>query len=102
MRRVGGFETGLDEVSDLWLFDERAELGGGNIVNVAGFRNSQQKDLSSGQRTKLERFLQDATPALAECDLAAISILDELNRNLAATRVGVLCIMGRGRVRRRH
>ena len=82
----------MDEVSAMRTFDQIAELGGSEGVDMAGFRSNQQKNLCPGQNAELECFLHDASLALAESDLATVSIRDKLDRNPSATKSRLLCI----------
>ena len=57
---VGGVETCLDEILALRLRDERLQLGGGESVYQAGFRDDEEENLCSGQGGKLIGLFHDA------------------------------------------
>lgn len=55
-RRLGGIQTGLDEILALGLGHERLQLGRGEGVDQPRFRHDQQEDLRSGQHRQFIRL----------------------------------------------
>ena len=84
-------EAGSDEIYAMRTTDQRTELGGREGVDMAGFRNNQQKDLCPGQNAELECFLHDATLALTERELASVPVRDKLDRSPPTAESKLLC-----------